>query len=95
MELSQMLTQAMYTNEPYLKQLPHCTPALLERCKEKKVESVFDLLELEDDVRDALLQMDAAQLADVARFCNNYPAIEVAHELLTKKPTVYVSVPFS
>lgn len=35
MELSQMLTQAMFTSESYLKQLPHCSASLLERCKEK------------------------------------------------------------
>lgn len=35
MELSQMLTQAMFTSESYLRQLPHCSAALLERCKEK------------------------------------------------------------
>lgn len=35
MELSQMLTQAMFTSESYLKQLPHCSAPLLERCKEK------------------------------------------------------------
>uniref|UniRef100_A0A183BS22 Helicase ATP-binding domain-containing protein n=1 Tax=Globodera pallida TaxID=36090 RepID=A0A183BS22_GLOPA len=76
MELSQMLTQAMYSNESYMKQLPHCTPELLGRCKEKKVESVFELLELNDEDRDEVLQMNQAQLADVAIFCNNYPSIE-------------------
>jgi pre-mRNA-splicing helicase BRR2 len=35
MELAQMLTQAMYSNESYMKQLPHSTPQLLDRCKQK------------------------------------------------------------
>ena len=35
MELSQMLTQAMYSTEPYLKQIPHSSAALIERAKEK------------------------------------------------------------
>ncbi|PAV56692.1 hypothetical protein WR25_04976 isoform F [Diploscapter pachys] len=81
MELSQMLTQAVYSSESYLKQLPHCTNSLLERAKEKKVESIFELLELDDDVRSEILQMEDAELADVAKFCNNYPSIEVEHEL--------------
>ncbi|CAJ0607518.1 unnamed protein product [Cylicocyclus nassatus] len=81
MELSQMLTQAMYSNESYLKQLPHCNAGLLERAKQKKVESVFELLELDDDVRRDILRMEDVQLADVAKFCNNYPSIEVEHEL--------------
>lgn len=76
-----MLTQAMYSNEPYLKQLPHCSAALLERAKAKEVTSVFELLELENDDRSDILQMEGAELADVARFCNHYPSIEVATEL--------------
>ncbi|CAB3405618.1 unnamed protein product [Caenorhabditis bovis] len=92
MELSQMLTQAMYSNEPYLKQLPHCTQSLLDRAKEKKVESVFELLELENDDRMEILGMEGAQLADVAKFCNNYPSIEVEHELESSAVAVNDSV---
>ncbi|VDM51100.1 unnamed protein product [Toxocara canis] len=97
MELSQMLTQAMFTSESYMKQLPHCTSALLERCNEKKVSTIFDLLDLEDDVRSELLQMNAAQMADVAKFCNNYPSIEVEYKIdnegaITIGDTVSVTV---
>ncbi|CAD6191491.1 unnamed protein product [Caenorhabditis auriculariae] len=96
MELSQMITQAMYSNEPYLKQLPHSNAALLERAKEKKVESVFDLLELENDDRMEILGMEGGTLADVAKFCNNYPSIEVEHEMdkdvVSTSETVVVSV---
>ncbi|VDN20518.1 unnamed protein product [Gongylonema pulchrum] len=97
MELSQMLTQATFTSESYLKQLPHCTSGLLERCKEKKVTSIFDLLDLEDDVRQAILQMTPAQMSDVARFCNHYPSIEVEHKIendgtITVGDTVCVAV---
>ncbi|VDN01570.1 unnamed protein product [Thelazia callipaeda] len=97
MELSQMLTQAMYNNESYLKQLPHCTPALLERCKEQKISSVFDILDLEDDVRESLLQMTVFEVARVARFCNQYPSIEVMYKIensgiITVGDTVNVTV---
>jgi len=88
MELSQMLTQAMYSSEPILKQLPHCTPELLERCKEQKVDTIIGLLELEDDERNNLLSMSREQLADVVRFCNNYPSIDVEHKIVTANPTV-------
>lgn len=47
----------------------------------KKVSSIFDLLDLEDDVRQAILQMTPAQMSDVARFCNHYPSIEVEHKI--------------
>ena len=56
MELSQMVTQAMWNKDSYLKQLPHFGPDTIERCKEKGVESVFDIMELEDEDRDKLLQ---------------------------------------
>uniref|UniRef100_A0A1I7YF31 SEC63 domain-containing protein n=1 Tax=Steinernema glaseri TaxID=37863 RepID=A0A1I7YF31_9BILA len=77
MEVSQMLTQAMYSNDYVLKQLPHCTSDILERCKAKGLNSVWDLMDLEDDERNEVLQMEPAKLADVARFCNSYPAVEV------------------
>jgi pre-mRNA-splicing helicase BRR2 len=36
---------------------------------------------LQDDARRELLQMSDQQLADVARFCNRYPDIEMEHAL--------------
>ena len=97
MELSQMLTQAMWNKDSYLKQLPHFSAETISRCKGKEVESVFDIMELEDEVRDSLLELDNDQMADVARFCNRYPNIEVEYSVLSKdnlssgKP-VYIQV---
>lgn len=34
-------------------------------------------MELEDDDRSRLLQLNDDQMADVARFCNRYPNIEI------------------
>ncbi|NXV57281.1 U520 helicase, partial [Molothrus ater] len=45
------------------------------------VESVFDIMEMEDEERTALLQLPEAQIADVARFCNRYPNIELSYEV--------------
>jgi len=92
MELSQMLTQAMHSHESYMKQLPHANSSLIERCKGKGVDSIFQLLELEDDERNDLLRMNNAELADVARFCNNYPSIEVNHKASTDKIRIGESV---
>jgi pre-mRNA-splicing helicase BRR2 len=86
MELSQMVTQAVWDNDSVLKQIPHFTNELVvvctwiwflcffntftnfihQRCKEQGVESVFDLMELEDEARRDLLQMTPKQLADVS-----------------------------
>ena len=70
MELAQMVTQAMWSKDSYLKQLPNFNKDVIDRCVEKGVESVFDIMEMEDEDRNKLLAMTDAQMADVARFCN-------------------------
>ena len=81
MELSQLMVQALRPDDPILKQVPHMGRAALQRAKDKGVQSVFDLIDLEDADRNDVLQMDKAQLADVARFCNRYPSIVLEHEV--------------
>merc|ERR1712032_1318349 len=85
MELAQMVTQGMWSKDSYLRQLPHFTKDLIDKCVEKGVESVFDIMELEDEERNKLLNMNDSQMADVARFCNRYPNIELAYEVLEKE----------
>lgn len=119
MELAQMVTQAMWSKDSYLKQLPHFTSEHIKRCTDKVktsthlwgrrragkrersdgsvrivglkaalsqgVESVFDIMEMEDEDRNALLQLSDAQIADVARFCNRYPNIELSYEVVEKE----------
>ncbi|KAM9313363.1 U5 small nuclear ribonucleoprotein 200 kDa helicase [Gastrophryne carolinensis] len=84
MELAQMVTQAMWSKDSYLKQLPHFTSEHIKRCTDKGVESVFDIMEMEDEDRSELLQLSDAQMADVARFCNRYPNIELSYEVAEK-----------
>lgn len=129
MELAQMVTQAMWSKDSYLKQLPHFTTELIKRCTEKVrrtfhyifylynyvtknlgrfyilfhaqfencenlfslhflcmqcVESIFDIMEMEDEDRINLLQLSDIQMADVARFCNRYPNIELSYEVADK-----------
>jgi pre-mRNA-splicing helicase BRR2 len=35
---------------------------VIARCKEAGIDSVYDIMEMEDDKRNALLQMDARQM---------------------------------
>lgn len=53
-------------------------------CPLQGVESVFDIMEMEDEERNALLQLTDSQIADVARFCNRYPNIELSYEVVDK-----------
>ena len=85
MELSQMVTQAMWSKDSYLKQLPHLTSEMVKHCTEKRVETIFDIMELEDEERNALLSLDENQMVDVARFCNRYPNIEMSFDVLDKE----------
>lgn len=84
MELCQMVTQSAWNKDSYLKQIPHFTSDTISRCTAEQVETVFDVMELDDEKRSQLLQLDAAQMADVARFCNRYPNVELAYEVHDK-----------
>lgn len=44
MELAQMITQAMWSKDSLLKQLPHFTPETIRRCKEKVIARSFILI---------------------------------------------------
>eukprot|EP00794_Sanderia_malayensis_P005235 gene5235-5896_t len=96
MELAQMVTQAMWNKDSYLKQLPHFTGELIKRCQEKEMESVFDIMDMEDEERNKLLHLTDHQMDDVARFCNRYPNIELSYEvedkenIVSSKPVVVV-----
>ncbi|KAK7208425.1 Sec63 Brl domain-containing protein [Myxozyma melibiosi] len=82
MDLSQMVVQAVWDRDSPLKQIPHFTRDVVERCKAEGVESVIDIMILEDDKRNELLQMNDRDLSDVARFANKYPSIDMSYELV-------------
>jgi pre-mRNA-splicing helicase BRR2 len=82
MELSQMAVQGVWSNDSYLKQLPHFTEEIIARCEKAGVESPFDIMDLEDDDRDKLLQLPERLLADVAQFCNSFPNVEMSYSVL-------------
>ncbi|KAK3020100.1 hypothetical protein RJ639_003724 [Escallonia herrerae] len=85
MEVSQMVTQGMWERDSVLLQLPHFTKELAKRCQDnpgRRVETVFDLVEMEDEERRDLLQMEDSYLMDIARFCNRFPNIDMAYDVL-------------
>ncbi|KAJ3992635.1 putative RNA helicase [Lentinula boryana] len=87
MDLSQMCVQAVWERDSPLRQIPHFGgEGVIERCKEMGVESVYDLMDLEEGKRRGLLEgllgMDEGKIRDVAGFVNSYPSIEVSQELV-------------
>lgn len=85
MELAQMLTQALWNKESYLKQLPHFTTEIIDRCNKAGAEAIFDIMDLEDAERNKLLQLDEVKMRAVAKFCNRYPNIELNYQLAETK----------
>ncbi|PPQ88313.1 hypothetical protein CVT25_012373 [Psilocybe cyanescens] len=92
MDLSQMCVQAMWETDSPLKQIPHFEPDVIKRCKEAGIESVYDVMEMEDDQRTKLLQMTSVQMRDVATFVNSYPTLDVSHELVKGEYTAGASI---
>eukprot|EP01004_Peranema_trichophorum_P005342 NODE_4203_length_1207_cov_51.729705_g3704_i0.p1 GENE.NODE_4203_length_1207_cov_51.729705_g3704_i0~~NODE_4203_length_1207_cov_51.729705_g3704_i0.p1 ORF type:complete len:278 (-),score=43.62 NODE_4203_length_1207_cov_51.729705_g3704_i0:111-944(-) len=84
MELSQMITQGLWDKDPILMQLPHFSSSLAKKCSSKGVESVFDLMELDDSVRRELLGLSESKLNEVASVCNKYPNINVEYHISDK-----------
>ncbi|CAF3970139.1 unnamed protein product [Rotaria sp. Silwood2] len=84
MNLIQMVTQAMWNKDSYLKQIPHFTNEIIQRCIDKKIENIYDLIEMQDNQRMELLQLNTLELSDVAHFCNHYPNIELSYEIPNK-----------
>ncbi|KAI8321181.1 Sec63-domain-containing protein [Martensiomyces pterosporus] len=84
MELSQMTVQAVWEGrDPLVKQIPHLgTEERLRACKELQVESVFDVMDMEDEDRASLLHgLAPKQIGEVAKYVNRYPNIEVEFEI--------------
>jgi pre-mRNA-splicing helicase BRR2 len=83
MEFCQMVVQGVWNKDSPLLQVPHFTPEIVAACEQHNppVESVLDIVELEDDVRERLLPFSEESMSDVAIFCNSYPSIDVSFDL--------------
>jgi len=103
MELSQMVTQGLWAKDSPLIQAPHITPEIAERLTAAGVETVFDLIEMEDAPRRKLLDFEneedgdkntiSKQLADIARWATRYPDINVAHQVATPAEEIKAGEP--
>lgn len=86
MDLSQMVVQAIWDQDVSIKQIPHFNEQIISRGKEMQIESVYDIMEMEDEDRSKLLAgLDKFRVQDVAKFVNNYPSIDVEYDIDTKQ----------
>lgn len=82
MELSQMIVQATTSNSSPLMQLPHFSPALVDKAKKMKCEDIFDVMNMEEEDRNKLFSgLSQAQLMDIARACNRFPCITLEYKV--------------
>ena len=76
-----MLVQGCWHSDSPLAQIPHFygNATLLEKCQEKHVDSVYGIMELEDEDRNEIMGFldSPSKLAAVADFVNNYPNMEI------------------
>lgn len=79
MELSQMIVQALWTNQSPLLQLPYLDKNMIERLKaEAGVEDIADFMNMDDSPRERLVPLSEQQMASLAGVCNRYPNLELA-----------------
>lgn len=81
MEFSQMCVQAIMDRDSPLRQVPHLTLDSISQLKSKNVETVFEFMEMEEVDRNALLNLDARKMGDIALYVNRYPNVELNFEL--------------
>lgn len=82
MDLSQMCVQACWETDSHLKQIPHFESDVIKRCLDAGVETVYDVMELDEAKGRSLLQMDDQQFKDVDAFLKSYPTLELNFELV-------------
>ncbi|KND04164.1 ATP-dependent RNA helicase BRR2 [Spizellomyces punctatus DAOM BR117] len=81
MDLSQMVVQAVWDRDSPLRQVPHFNADIIARLTKAGVEGVFDIMEMEDEDRNQALQLDGKRMADVARFVNRYPNVDISYDI--------------
>jgi len=81
MELSQMITQGVWNTDSPLMQLPFVTKQVVDKLKQAGVNTVSEVMEMEDDQRESILNLSEAKMNQVALFCNAYPDLEVKFEV--------------
>lgn len=62
MDLSQMCVQAVWDSDSALRQIPYFEQDVISRCRAAGVETVYDIMELEDEQRNDLPKFDDKQM---------------------------------
>jgi pre-mRNA-splicing helicase BRR2 len=64
-----------------LLQLPGFTDDLIAQLSNVKVNDISDFMNMDDDDRDRIMQIDENEMMQLAAVCNRYPVVEMAYKL--------------
>lgn len=81
MDISQMIIQGVWDVDNPLKQIPFFDNEVLIKCAEKSIETVYDIMALEDDEREEIMPSETSKLFKIANFVNNFPNVELEYSL--------------
>jgi len=72
----------MWVTQSPLLQLPYFDSPIVDLLKQKaKVEDIADFMNMDDDLRQRLLNFTQTQMSEVATVCSRYPNLELQFEL--------------
>eukprot|EP00127_Corallochytrium_limacisporum_P005628 Clim_evm7s210 gene=Clim_evmTU7s210 len=86
MDLCKCLVQAVQPKGSLLLQLPYADDTMVAMSKKVGITTIYDLIEAEEDARDALFATWAPKseprgrdsvIEDIAEFCNRYPSLDI------------------
>ena len=84
MELSQMLTQSLWQKDPVLMQIPGVTRDIAKAAMDAGVETVFDIVDMEEEQRAEALQLPDDQLQVANAWLARYPDVGVHYEVVNE-----------
>lgn len=80
MDLSQLIIHALWYNDNLLKQVPFFDDNTLLRCSENNIETIFDIMSLDDNKKKTIIDLENVKLSKVAEFINKYPNIDIGYD---------------
>ena len=93
MELSQMITQAVWQRDPVLMQIPGVSRDVATQVISSGVETIFDITDMEEDERQKVLQIESKDDMIAANaWLDRYPDIEVTYKIMNENITAGDSV---
>lgn len=76
-----MCVQALWPKQSPLLQLPGFDQELVDELKKAEVNDITDFMNMDDELRDKIMQVNDDEMEKLAQVCNRYPVVEMSYEL--------------